>query len=163
MYVNDSADSPVAFAANPLTLNGGELQVSGNASLSGQITLDGNSSIAVNTEDTLDLTGRLTGSGSFTKIWTGNLDLWGADNYNGATEVQSGVLALDNAHALSGSGTKVDGPGTLELEPLASNLSYASVSLALSGTLLSNGNFTWSSPIALTGNPKVEVAGNDQY
>ncbi len=156
-YINNSAG---AFAANPLTLDGGEFLISGaNTSLSAPITLSANTTIAVDAGITLDLTGQVTGPGGFTKIWAGELNLWGADSYAGPTVVQGGILALDNAHALSGAGTTVDGPATLELQPM----SYTPAALTLAGNLLSNGSGTWAGPITVTGTPNVVVASGDTF
>jgi autotransporter-associated beta strand protein len=150
IFKDTSADSSFTFANNPMVLNGGTLEVNSNSSavvFPGVLTLAAPSTIEVNTGNTLDLTGQVSGSGGFTKAWAGELDLDHANTTSGAVTVNEGVLALDNSQALGSSAVKVSGQATLTLE---NGLSYGE-SLTLAGTLFSNCSATWGGTVNLIG------------
>lgn len=103
VYQDPDADSTCTFASEPLTLNGGTLLVNGNSPTliaPGQITLAADSTIEVNSGNTLSLPGLVTGPGGFTKAWAGEVDLGYANTYAGTTVVNNGILFLGNTQAL---------------------------------------------------------------
>jgi autotransporter-associated beta strand protein len=160
-FINPNTAS-LSFNANSVTLDGGTLEASGAVTLAGQLILAADSTIEVNSSNTLDLTGVVSGSGNLSKTWAGTLNLDTANNYSGFTTVTNGVLALYNSQALGDtSGVKVGATGTLALE---NGVNISPIALTLNstgntdGALYSNGSSTWQGTINLTGASNIDVA-----
>ncbi len=165
-FANPNSTGSLAFNANPVTLNGGTLEASGSVTLPGQLILAADSTIDVNSSNTLDQTGVVSGSGDLDKTWAGTLNLDTANTYSGSTTVTNGVLALYNSEALGDtSGVKVGNTGTLALE---NGLTFSPIALTLNSTgnadaaLFSNGNAAWEGSINLTGDSNIDVAAGGQ-
>jgi autotransporter-associated beta strand protein len=171
----------------PLTLNGDGLAVgghntgalrsiSGANTVTGTITLNTDATIGVDPGSTLTVgsktgllgTGTITDNGQnkqLTKELTGTLVLQSANTYGGKTEIDQGVLQVQNSQALGGTagGTEVLDGAQLQLQtPLAGQpVVVSGESLTLSGTGISGGgalldaggNNTWQGPITLAGVP----------
>ncbi|WP_426664774.1 autotransporter-associated beta strand repeat-containing protein [Rhodanobacter aciditrophus] len=148
--VDDSAGSVsvagLQFATNGYTLGGDTLTLAANGGVAPVIRVgDGSSAGMTATIDSV-----IAGSAGLTKADLGTLVLAGANTYTGTTTVNGGTLsvssdanlgAASNAIAMSG--------GTLE-----NNAAFAtarSISLAGSGTLQTDANFTVSGVIVGTG------------
>jgi autotransporter-associated beta strand protein len=103
----------------------GALSGSGSVVSGGSLTVGaGNASSAFN--------GVISGAGRLTKVGTGTMILGGANTLTGSSTVQSGVLQLANASALSASQLVVVAGGTGQVAP------YTTTSVA--GLNLSTGN-----------------------
>jgi autotransporter-associated beta strand protein len=135
--------------------NAGALRsLSGNAVWTGPVSLTGDTTISADGTQavqnglaaaTLTIVGTIgdvsaTGASHLTKIGQGNVVFSGANTYGGTTEVQQGVLVVDNAQALGSpsAGTTVDAGAALELQ---SDLQGEPLSLAGDGVLF-NGHYT---------------------
>ncbi len=135
--------------------------------LTGTITLAANTTIGVNSGSTLTIAapGSITGATGFTltKELTGTLILGAADTYAGNTNVNQGVLVLQNPTSLGTTGsagfttTVLDG-AQLQLQ---GGITVAGQTLQLTGTgvfatgalLDSGGNDTWQGPVNFGDNP----------
>jgi autotransporter-associated beta strand protein len=153
---------------------------SNNNTFTGTIVLDTNSTIGVDSGSTLTIgtkTGLLgtgtiadnSASRNLTKELTGTLILASANTYGGKTEVNQGVLLVQNAQALgsTANGTDVFDGAQLQLQtpttgPLAGQpVVVSGESLTLSGSGINGtgallnvgGNNTWNGPISLDSNP----------
>jgi autotransporter-associated beta strand protein len=106
---------------------------------------------------------------SLAKTNSGTLLLTGANSYSGVTDIQGGVLAIQNSSALgqggstSANGTKVAAGAQLQLDGSAGNLTIANESLALNGNGTSvtgelrnvSGDNTYNGTITLGGNSRI--------
>jgi autotransporter-associated beta strand protein len=125
-----SASAVSVAAGATLDLGGysptlGSLSGSGSVVSGGSLTVGaGNASSAFN--------GVISGAGRLTKVGTGTMILGGANTLTGSSTVQSGVLQLANANALSASQLVVVAGGTGQVAP------YTTTSVA--GLNLSTGN-----------------------
>ena len=158
--VSNSASLAVNFGSHvgleTLTLNGpGDLGFGalggyfGSNSWAGAITLGSDSTVSVYaTNDFLNLSGPISGTGNFTKIWPGTLILSGsvANTYSGSTFMNEGTMLLGKS---GGSDSTIphdltvgDGTGTDVVRHLAvnqiSNTSHVTVNV---GGLLDLNNF----------------------
>jgi fibronectin-binding autotransporter adhesin len=143
----------------PFTLTGGTLTLTGTPSIEVDAT-------------TATISSALAGTVGFTKTGTGTLVLSGSGTYTGATNINSGVLSVQNAGALgtaaNASNTTVANGATLQL---ANNTSTTNTgALILSGTGMGGsgalqsigGNNTWNGSIVLASNATIvsATAGN---
>lgn len=94
--------------------------------------------------DPLTVSGNLTGSGSFSKIGNGTLELTGSGNtHSGATTVEAGTLKLNRSSggaALAGSSIAVNSGGTLLLG--AANQIGNDTAVTMAGGTLAMGGFS---------------------
>jgi autotransporter-associated beta strand protein len=74
------------------------------STLSGAITVN-NATFDVETDDTLTISGAVSGSGGVTKTGDGTLVLSGSNSYSSATTVNAGTLNAANANALGSNAT----------------------------------------------------------
>jgi fibronectin-binding autotransporter adhesin len=103
--------SPAAFQADSITLNGGTLvngnfyNSGGNFNNGGIFTLNANRGITLgssggtiqvgwNGAGRLNVAGAITGTGSLTKSDSGDLSLYGSNNYAGGTFITAGALSV---------------------------------------------------------------------
>ena len=82
--------------AEPINLNGGTLSAStGDSSITGAISLLGNSNSAIDVDGTsLTISSVISGTGSFDKTGAGTLVLEAANTYTGETTIDAGTLIL---------------------------------------------------------------------
>lgn len=148
--------------------------VGGNNAWGGPITLTATAAtpspfIAVDPGLTLSLTGIVQGTGGFTKLGTGSLDLLGtaANSYAGVTRVNEGLLRLGKTAGITAIPAAVvvgDGVGApssegvtlLQPNQIANN---AAVSVTASGLLNLNGLAETIGALALTGGTVQTGAG----
>ena len=129
--------------ANALVLNGSgpagngavENLIGGNNTLSGTVTLTGNTTLGADGPNTLTLSNTIQGGATLTKVGVGPVALSGANTFTGGVTVATGVLQAASATALGNilSGTTVASGATLQLTG-AANLVYAGYALTLNGT-----------------------------
>jgi autotransporter-associated beta strand protein len=185
VYLNNTL--PAGTFPEPLIMNGGLLSDgSANAlSAGGLITVQADSTIetpniggraltlkggitntgvnltlrALGSGDTLTVnTGAITGTGTITTVF-GNIRFGGTNTFSGVIAVTGGLLWVDNSNAIQYATMRIDTNATL-----AANVATPiSSSLVLNGgTLYDNfsGDMTWSGPISLTKNSKIELWGS---
>jgi outer membrane autotransporter protein len=93
------------------TIEAGTLQIGDggtSGSISGNIT--DNAALIFNRSDDLSYGGDISGTGSMTKLGTGNLTLTGANTYSGDTNIDAGTLLVNGSIV---GDTFVNGGGTL--------------------------------------------------
>lgn len=156
--------STTAGSGNQLTLsNGGGLLWTGTGTqtLGNNVVLStGGGTFRVYGTQTLVLNGALSGSTGFNKTDGGTLVLNGTNTYDGATNVQGGIVRLGSASALGSTtgGTVVSSGTTLDLN----GQTIGAEALTLSGTLgnTSATAATLSGAVTLAGNSTVNGTGN---
>ena len=160
----------VSLAAEPLNVSGageggvGAIRVpSGTATTVGVVTLEGNTTIAVDSGE-LDHVGQITdgvNSYSITKIGAGTYNLTNANPFNGGVNINEGIAAISNNGSLgTGPVTVADG-ASLELSggitPANSGFTISGIGVSGEGVILSSGNDTISSPITLAADSRINV------
>lgn len=148
---------PASAQAANLTFNGGTLQwgAAFNLNANRGITLQSGGG-------TLDLqtfgstyAGKITGTGSLTKLGNGTLTLSGANDYTGVTTVGAGTLTVNNNQALgtSAGGTVVGAAAILRLMP---GVTVTGETLTISGIGNNQGNLqvsegaaTWAGDVLI--------------
>ncbi|MFN0257312.1 autotransporter-associated beta strand repeat-containing protein [Pedobacter ureilyticus] len=138
-----------------ITLGGGKLQLSGTTSLSHPINITSNSSIEVNAGTTTTLTGQINGSGTLTKLGTGNLNLNGTNNNSGGLSLRGGFTTVSGGNNLPRGLITLDN-STLAVSSAASIVN--AISLASSGMISPSDNLTLSGVIS--GNNNLHKIGN---
>ena len=146
-----------AVGAEPITLNtGATLKTSaGTGSLSGAVTLAGNSTMDVASSATLTLSGAVDGSGTWTKTGTGNLITTADNTATGALTVGAGKFVLGNntpaGNLNSVASITVASGAALRFNRSDSSLTFAKVidgagglEKANTGTLILTGNHTYT-------------------
>jgi len=132
LFVNNgplqfSTDANLGAAGQPVTLNGGATNglqflpsnlfgpaTAGNVTVDRPITLGaGGGGVFVSlVNDTLTLSGVVSGPGQLVKAGLGVLNLTGANTYTGNTLVSAGILTAANDAALGGAGSSIVLGGT---------------------------------------------------
>jgi len=122
-------------ATNTLTLDSGELQAAGNASLPQNITIEdtqegngvGDGITTIDTQtNTLTLTGHISGGNGLLKVGTGTLVLGASNSYSGGTSITAGTLVVGAGGALpTNSALTIGGGSTVQL---AANVTQGSQS-----------------------------------
>jgi autotransporter-associated beta strand protein len=93
------------------TISAGTLQL-GNGGTSGSIAVGdvaNSGTFAISRSDDLTFASKITGTGGFTKLGSGNLTLSGANDYTGATLVSAGTLTAASGALSATSGITVNG------------------------------------------------------
>ncbi len=156
-----------ATVSLPLTLGAAQSIVSTSSS-SGTLSLgaiDQNGSALTLESDgaAIAVSGQVSGAGGLVKTGNGTVTLAVANTYTGTTQINAGILDIQNAQALgsadgtTATGTTLNG-GTLELD---GSFTVASELLAIStngGTLQSTGNDAWTGDINGAGNISISIA-----
>ncbi len=137
-----SADANLGTGA--LTFNGGTLENTAAFDSSREVILDGGGGTFL-TNDSLTLSGSISGSSGLTKTGSGTLILTGEGTYPGATLISAGTLEIGNGFNSNFFSTITDN-GTLAFND-SDAFSYAS-SISGSGSIAQNGAGT----ITLSGN-----------
>lgn len=138
--IKTSADANLGNVSGTLTLNGGTMQY-GSTFTSGRVISLGASGGTIDTQGTSPtISGVISGTGSLTKLGTGQLSLTGSNSYTGNTIVNEGILQVNTSAALgSASNTLTLNGGTLRYS--AGFTTSRSVILgAGNGTVNTNGN-----------------------
>ena len=157
------------FSASTTFTNNG----TGTLTIGGTITEStSNSTLILDGTGNGVLTGKLTGvGGGLTKNGTGTWTLSGAgtNNYYSPTNINAGVLRIDNAAALGNAGpaspTNVASGAALQL---VGGVAFNAEPLTLSGTGVANdgalrnvsGNNTWQGTVTLSGNARINSDGS---
>ncbi|MDQ0317513.1 autotransporter-associated beta strand repeat-containing protein [Amorphus orientalis] len=168
-----------------VTLNGGALQLSTNATVDNAIMLGaGNGTIDTATTSPT-LSGAIGGSGNLTKISAGTLTLSGTNTYSGTTSIAGGTLAVasdSNLGAgtvrLNGTTLRLDGSGTFDntvtlqsgggtisvatglFPTLSGSVGGTTLTKAGAGTLSLSGSNTYGSTEIIGGTVRVTSDGN---
>jgi autotransporter-associated beta strand protein len=131
----------------------------GNGDYAGTITNNGNFEYASTATQTI--TGVISGTGDIDKTGTGTLILGAANTYSGATNIDSGTLAITNASALGSTAgaTAVNTGGTLDLRNVIGVTEPITVN---GGTLAtSTGSSSVTSALTVTGSSIIDVDGTE--
>jgi len=134
-----------SFVTNSLIMDGGSLSDNANSTLSAPITLTANNARFLSgVNNTLQLTGNITGAGGLVIEGPGLIKLLGTNNFTAPTTVNSGTLEV-NSNSLPGN-INVMSPGVLIFDQ--ANTGVYAGNVAGNGTLIKKnaGNLT------LTGN-----------
>jgi autotransporter-associated beta strand protein len=134
-----------ALGAGTLTLAGGSISNAAgvNYTVPNTVQLTGASSVVVGTNDTLALSGQISGPGSFTELGGGSLFLPSVNNFTGGMAVSQSILDIGNSSAL--------GAGVLTLED---------------GSVITNaagGNYVIPNSIDLAGQAAISVETNTGF
>ncbi len=116
-----------------VTVNGGTLQVGDGGttgSLTGALAIS-SGTLAFNRSDDLTISTSIGGGGTLQQMGSGTLTLTGNNNYNGGTTIASGALSLGNGGALGSITGSVTNDGTL--------IFNRSDSVTFNGTISGNG------------------------
>lgn len=148
----------------------------------GNINISNNVTLTINNSSNSVYSGSLTGSGNFTKQGVGTLLMSGANNYNGTTSIQNGILAISTTSSLgavnvsSGAELMINGT-TLTTTSLAVNGTVIGIGTAvlngnmtlgasttigtqsLSDTLRVNGNIDGANALTLSGPGSIAMSG----
>ncbi|WP_304441715.1 S-layer family protein [Limnohabitans sp. G3-2] len=155
----------VSVGAEALVLNGGTLSTStGTSSLSGTVTLGGNSTVSV-AGTQLSLSGVVSGTGfGLTKTGTGSLVLSGTNTYSGANNINAGSVKAASGDALGTGAVAIGAAGVLDLT-YSGTVSLGSTLSMSSGAAITNSantsNLSIAGTSALVGN--INTAGNQTY
>jgi fibronectin-binding autotransporter adhesin len=132
--IADTATVTMNNAGGVFDLNGNAETIGGlsGTSSGASITL-GSGTLTINQTTTTSFAGVISGTGGLTKSGTGSLTLSGTNSYDGLTTVSAGILNIQNAAALggTGTGTTVSGGATLQLQ---GGLTFDPEALTISGT-----------------------------
>lgn len=145
--------------------------ISGSNTYTGTITLESNATIGTDSSTALTITSASAGAPAITDLGTagqfeltkegaGSLTLTSADSYGGGTDVNQGILDIENGGALGGAGTTtVLDLAQLQLDDVNGPIDVTNQNLVLAGAGIDaaadpyqgalvnvNGNNTWGSP-----------------
>ncbi len=109
-------NSGSSFVTGTLSMDGGSLSDNNNSIIPSPINLTVNNGTFISgLNNTLTLSGNITGPGSFTKLGPGTIQLSGNNNYTGGTNINNGKLVVNggilgpvivnSAGTLAGTGT----------------------------------------------------------
>jgi autotransporter-associated beta strand protein len=125
--------SSVNLGSGAVSLEGGELELSANATVTNNISSSNDSSAIDTGTNTVAVSGTLSGSNAITKKGSGTLEITGTNNLTGAAKVQEGTLKVASADKLGSSAVSLEG-GELELSANATvtnNISSSNDSSAI--------------------------------
>lgn len=74
----------------------GAIRLREDAKISGNVTLNGNSNLGVDANQAGEISGKITGTFSITKVVAGKLVLSGTNDYTGTTTISAGTLQIGN-------------------------------------------------------------------
>lgn len=154
---------PIEFAGGLLVGSGGVITLAGDvtnrvttvptAGIYGDVSLSGTRIFHCDTNSSLSVASSLAGSGGITKTGPGELNLYGACTYSGATTVKEGTLKLtaNGRPGSSAAGTTIEANGALYLD----GASVTNESLVLYGggsdgvALIHHNTNVWSGPVEI--------------
>ena len=154
----------IVLNGNVITGNGAlENLVGGNNTWSGAITLASATSLGADAGTTLTITGVIGGTGNLTKVGAGTLVLNAANTYTGQTNINNGVVNVQNGLGLglvtgavvvnSGATLQVQGGITVPGKNITLNgTGFGNSGVLPQGALVNQtGTNTWTGNIVLTG------------
>ncbi|MGA2230751.1 MAG: autotransporter-associated beta strand repeat-containing protein [Tepidisphaeraceae bacterium] len=170
-----SSDSNLGGPTTAVTFNGGVMQVTGTGLTSlnthsvNWSAFNGGFDIA-SSANTFTVGATLLGSGSFTKLGAGTLNLTAVNSYTGGTNVGAGLLTINSDRAV-GLGSVSFSGGTLQFNNYASSLAFTNapaLSLGAAGGTASSlsGNITDGAnktALAYVGPGTLALSGNNTY
>ncbi|WP_420421646.1 autotransporter-associated beta strand repeat-containing protein [Simkania sp.] len=152
-----SADNQIGAAATPITFNNGTLETSADINpFSHPITLTAGSQgfISPDAGTTLTQGATISGGGTLVKIGEGTYDLDTTNNtFTGGTIIREGILEIDQAANLNGTGQITLDGGTLH--STATFTQTNAVAVNASSTILTTGGTTLTLSGPLTGNRRL--------
>jgi autotransporter-associated beta strand protein len=169
------SDSNLGGATSAVTFNGGVLQVTGTALTNlnthsvNWATFNGGFDVA-SSANTFTVSAALLGTGSFTKLGLGTLNLTAINSYSGGTNIGKGLLTINSDRAV-GLGTVFFSGGALQFNNYASSLAFTNALLlslgaaagaasSLSGNITDGTNKT---ALAYIGPGTLALSGNNVY
>jgi autotransporter-associated beta strand protein len=171
-----TANEALTISGTGISGDGALLNVSGNNTYSGAVTL-GADSIVGATSGTLTLASAVSGGFGLTKAGAGTVVLNVANTYTGTTAVSGGVLRYGVNDALAAGAVTIDSGATLDVGTFSDSVgtvTLTSGNIIGTGTLTSTGSFavssgTISAPLAgavgltKTGAGTVELNASNTY
>lgn len=150
-----TANEALTISGTGISGDGALLNVSGNNTYSGAVTLGANSTIGA-TSGTLTLASAVSGGFGLTKAGAGTVVLNAANTYTGTTAVSGGVLRYGVNDALAAGAVTIDSGATLDVGTFSDSVgtvTLTSGNIIGTGTLTSTGSFavsagTISAPLA---------------
>jgi fibronectin-binding autotransporter adhesin len=132
---------PGVVTANSITLGGGTLQTTANATLSSNrgttLTAATDSNIIASTGTTLTYGGIITGAGNIhfgaATTGTGTVALSGTSNFTGTSTITAGAVNATNNNSLSTTNVTVSSGSTLQLQGNGLSLGSGSSTVTISG------------------------------
>ena len=171
--------APTSATAGKLVLNGGTLAATANVTLSGNrgISLASNSSFDVATSTTLSYDGIMAGTGGFTKVGSGTLELLGSNSFEGNITLSAGTITVNSNLSL---GPYINGQANGELifagnatEKLAADVTTARsfvLNSSVTGTIDTAGHslshegvISGSGALAKTGTGTLTLSGTNTF
>lgn len=136
--LNFFGDSNLGAISSSITLDGGTLAASGNATSTRAVTLTSRGgTLSASPNRAFTLSGAVSGTGKLTKIGAGTLVLTGANSYSGNTAIEGGALQIGNGGTTGSITGDVSNSGVLAFDR-SDNLTYAG-SITGTGQLLKKG------------------------
>ncbi len=151
----------------PITLNGGTLRHRGGGATttstwSGPVTVNSNSALSASGGN-LALTGSISGAGGLDITGPYMVTLSGTNSYNGATNVNSGILTLGSAGALgNSSGVTVASGATVDVNGFNANNNFTIAGTGTSGQgalVNSGGSIIGNVGVTLAADATIGVTG----
>jgi autotransporter-associated beta strand protein len=140
---NTYSNNSIYMDANDGNVANVTLELTGNSSVdlgsARNIQLNGSSTFQVDGTGTLIVDGTINGSGPLIKTGSGTLVFTNSNNYNGATDINAGVLCLQSGNGLGYSPAVIVAPGA-ELQLSGGSINVGNVPLlTLNGSGVSGG------------------------
>ncbi|WP_193760045.1 autotransporter-associated beta strand repeat-containing protein [Azorhizobium caulinodans] len=158
------------------TISAGTLQIGAGAT-TGSILGDvvNNAALVFNRSDATSFAGAISGTGTLTKLGSGELSLTGTNTYSGGTTIGAGTLRASSAQALGSGGLTINRGGTLRgsssftfgnnvvLSNAGTATTNAAISVDAGQTVNVSGVISGSGALDKTGGGTLVLTGTNTY